>query len=191
VIKAVIFDNFGVIYPQAMGKFFDEHYELFKSSPEVLDRLNYQIDLGEITRKEFFEGLSKVSGIPALQLLKAIDRQMIQDSNLVEIIKKLKSKYKIGLISNAGKEEIAVMYRDGLDKLFDTMVVSYEVGVTKPSPAIYRECTKRLSVEPDECLFVDDSQTNLDGAQKVGMEVLPYPEFGKIPDELEKLIKES
>jgi FMN phosphatase YigB (HAD superfamily) len=187
MIKAVIFDNFGVLYPQAMGKFFNDHFDLFKDSPEILDKLNSQIDLGQITRREFFDGLSDVCGIPAVNIMSEIDRQMIPDDNLVKLIKKLRDKYKLGIISDAGKEEIAVVYNDGLDDLFNVILASYQVGLTKPSPSIYMECAKRLGVEPPDCVFVDDSQKNIEGAQKVGMQVIYYPEFGKIPKTLKEL----
>jgi HAD superfamily hydrolase (TIGR01509 family) len=188
VIKAVIFDCFGVLYPQAMGKFLKENADLFENGAETLSRLNKQIDLGIITRNEFFAGLSRATGLPADKLKAEIDRQLVADDNLVGLIKKIKQQFKTGVISDAGKEEIEIIYIDGLDRIFDVIVASYQVGVTKPAPEIYLECSKKLGVEPSECLFVDDSRTNLDGAQEVGMQTLHYPIFGKIPEELEKII---
>jgi HAD superfamily hydrolase (TIGR01509 family) len=187
VIKAIIFDNFGVLYPQAMGQFFKENETLFSGNPEILDKLNSQIDLGQITRKEFFEGLSSVAQIPADELQANIDRQMIPDKNLAALIRKIKPNFKTAIISDAGKEEIAVIYNDKLDSLFDEIVVSYQVGVTKPAREIYLECASRLDVKPSECIFVDDSETNLKGAREAGMQALLYPEFGKIPKELKQL----
>ena len=59
MIKAVIFDCFGVLYPQALGVFLDRHQNPFSNNPELLDRLSLQVDLGQITRADFFAGLEK------------------------------------------------------------------------------------------------------------------------------------
>jgi HAD superfamily hydrolase (TIGR01509 family) len=113
--------------------------------------------------------------------MEEIDSQMNVDRNLVALIEKLKPKYKIGFLSNAGREEIEPIFRDKIDRLFDSTAVSYEVGVVKPDAQIFLVSAQRLGVEPEECLFVDDSMTNIDGANGVGMKTLFYPTFGEIP----------
>lgn len=59
--------------------------------------------------------------------------------------------------------------RTGWDALFDVVVISGEVGLRKPDPAIYRLTAERLGVEPARCVFVDDSPLNVRAAQGVGM----------------------
>ncbi len=181
MIKAIIFDCFGVLYPQASGDFFKRHKNLFKNSPAALDKLNSQIDLGEITRAEFFNGLQKITGMDAHKIQAEFDEQLFVDAKLVKLIQKLKPAYKIALLSNAGKEEIEVIYRDKIEGLFDAITVSYEVKSVKPGPEIFLICTKLLNVKPEECLCVDDSQKNIEAAKKLGMKTIPYPNFGKIP----------
>ena len=186
-IKAIIFDCFGVLYPQAAGEFFEKNKSEFSGNENALDELNRQIDLGEITRTEFFAGLEKASGIPAKAIRSEIDSQLKADKRLLELIKELRKKYRIGLLSNAGEEEIVIIYRDEIDSLFDAVAVSHEVGVSKPEPEIFLICAQRLGVDSHECLFVDDSAINLEAAKKLGMETLDYPKFGKIPSRLTQL----
>jgi len=140
MLKAIIFDCFGVLYPQASGNFYKSHEKLFQSHLEVLDGLNLEIDMGEISRKEFFAGLKKVTGIPAKVIQHELDSQLILDQKLASLIKKLKTRYKIGLFSNAGEEEIEIIYRDKIDGLFDAMTVSYELKSVKPNPQIFITC---------------------------------------------------
>ncbi len=185
--KAIIFDCFGVLYPQATGAFFEKHKEQFSNSSEALDDLNLKIDLGKINRAQFFAGLEASSGIPASEIQEEIDSQLIVDNKLITLIKRLKHKYKIGLLSNAGEEEIAIIYRDKIDFLFDVQAVSYEVGSVKPDAALFITCTDRLGLAPEECLFVDDSRSNIDAARKLNLDVLHYPVFGQIPSELSNL----
>jgi len=59
--------------------------------------------------------------------------------------------------------------RAGWDELFDTVVISGEVGMRKPEPEIYRLAATRLGVEAAECVFVDDLAPNIRGAVAVGM----------------------
>lgn len=54
-------------------------------------------------------------------------------------------------------------------QLFDTVVISGEVGLRKPEAAIYRLTAERLGVPPRACVFVDDLQVNVRGAVAVGM----------------------
>ena len=188
MIKAVIFDCFGVLYPQAVGQFFERYKDLLGDDSTALDQLNLQIDLGKITRAEFFAGLAEKIGMPADKIQSEIDRELVADQQLVEFIKKMKKTYKTGMLSNAGKEEIAIVYRDRLDGLFDSITVSYEAGIVKPSSEIYLICAQRLGVDPTECLFIDDSVINIDAAQKLGMKTILYATYGMLPEELTTLI---
>ena len=53
--------------------------------------------------------------------------------------------------------------------LFDTVVISGEVGLAKPSAAIYRLTARQLGLRADECVFVDDLAINVHGAAAAGM----------------------
>ncbi len=56
-----------------------------------------------------------------------------------------------------------------VEKQFDVLINSAEEDVRKPDPKIYHITTERLNVKPEECIFVDDDQGNIDGAEKLGM----------------------
>lgn len=53
--------------------------------------------------------------------------------------------------------------------LFDTIVLSGEVGVAKPDPVIYLLAADRLRLTPEQCVFVDDLRSNVLGAAATGM----------------------
>jgi 2-haloacid dehalogenase len=59
---------------------------------------------------------------------------------------------------------------DGFFRRFRDIVVSGEVGLLKPDPAIYYLALRRFGLKPAEALFVDDRQINVDGAEGVGMQ---------------------
>jgi HAD superfamily hydrolase (TIGR01509 family) len=190
-LKAIIFDCFGVLYPDSYGAFFAKHHDLFNNDPHTFDTLNNQIDLGEIMEADLLAGFAKETGIPADLIRAEIEAHNHVDMELVELIKRLKTAYKIGLISNAGEEEITILVRDKVDVLLDAQVVSYEIGHAKPAPEIYRACIQRLAVQPEQCLFIDDNMVNIDAARKLNMKALHYPNFGNPPELLLNLVPGS
>ena len=59
--------------------------------------------------------------------------------------------------------------RSQLEALFDTWVISGEVGVRKPDPAIYALAVERIGLAAEACVFVDDLPGNLKPARALGM----------------------
>lgn len=53
--------------------------------------------------------------------------------------------------------------------LFDGIVVSGEIGLVKPDPAIFRHLLQRFRLSAGQCLFVDDAPANVEGARAAGM----------------------
>lgn len=61
-----------------------------------------------------------------------------------------------------------------LDTAFDAVVVSCEVGLLKPDPAIFRLCLERLAVEAERALFVDDRDENVKAAGRLGIRIFHF-----------------
>ena len=77
--------------------------------------------------------------------------------------------------------------KDGINinHYFKGLITSFEAGMMKPDPEIFRYTAAKLGIDPAETLFLDDSQKNLDAASSVGYHtalVPPGTEFiDKIP----------
>jgi len=56
-----------------------------------------------------------------------------------------------------------------LQELFDTRFLSHELGLVKPDREIFEHVVTGLGCAPDEVLFLDDNQLNVDGARSVGL----------------------
>jgi putative hydrolase of the HAD superfamily len=79
------------------------------------------------------------------------------------------------MLSNGVPEIVEVFRRErDLDAFFDAVVISYEVGCSKPDPKIYRLCLDRLGVDAARALFVDDLPQNLETAAELGMQTLHF-----------------
>jgi 2-haloacid dehalogenase len=68
---------------------------------------------------------------------------------------------------------------------FEGVVISGEVGVAKPDPAIYRIAIERLALEPERTLFVDDMPVNVEAARACGIEAVVFEGPGKLRKDLE------
>ena len=81
---------------------------------------------------------------------------------------------KTGIVANAWPDPGRVLRRDiesyGLTPLLDVIVLSEEVGVSKPDPEIFLHALRTIGVEPEAAMFVGDGLVNdVQGAANVGM----------------------
>ena len=80
---------------------------------------------------------------------------------------------RIGLITNCFSEEAKLIRESALFEYFDAPCLSWELGVRKPDPAIYRTCLRRLGIAPEECLYVGDGGSQeLEAARALGMQAV-------------------
>jgi HAD superfamily hydrolase (TIGR01662 family) len=97
------------------------------------------------------------------------------DEHAAEVLRKLQGKYKLGIVSNFAIPECVVKLLEthGLDKFFDVVVVSGAVNKRKPSPEIFQQALKKLSVDAAETVFVGDTvDADIKGAKDMGMKTI-------------------
>ncbi|MFW2544912.1 HAD family hydrolase [Primorskyibacter sp. 2E107] len=61
-----------------------------------------------------------------------------------------------------------------LGEIFETLVVSGDVKLIKPDPAIYRLFCDLAGLAPQDCVFIDDKDANCDGARSIGMDAIHF-----------------
>jgi putative hydrolase of the HAD superfamily len=76
---------------------------------------------------------------------------------------------------------------DVFDGMFDTVVISGEVGMRKPEQRIYLHTCERLGLRPDECVFVDDLPHNVTAAVTAGMVGVHHTSYATTESELSAL----
>lgn len=92
--------------------------------------------------------------------------------DIIPTINKLKdSGYKIGVISNGlAVKQWEKLVRLGMAGMFDAVVVSEELGVSKPDPKIFEKACEEIGVDCESCIYVGDRlDSDILGANKVGM----------------------
>jgi HAD superfamily hydrolase (TIGR01509 family) len=90
----------------------------------------------------------------------------------IQVLSVLKEKYVLALVSNCVIGMSNVIEALGLSCFFEAVVLSYEVGVRKPDTRIYLEALQRLRLNPDQCAFVADEISDLEGAREVGLKTI-------------------
>ena len=79
--------------------------------------------------------------------------------------------------------------REDWPRLFDATVVSHEVGLRKPDPAIYELALQRLGVGAESVVFVDDMQPNIDAAAAMGMATVLHVDHATTATALKELLR--
>jgi putative hydrolase of the HAD superfamily len=189
MIKAIIFDCFGVL----VGKGFHEIYRELGGDPSkdrtFIDELLDKANMGKISQKEFRNEMQRQLSISSEEYQRAIDEFEQPNYTILNHAASLHKKYKTAVLSNAN---VGVLQRkiseEWLHKCFDQLVVSAEVGYIKPQPEIYKLAAQRLGVKESECVFIDDKTVYCDAARQVGMKTIWYQDFDQFKNELEKLL---
>jgi putative hydrolase of the HAD superfamily len=95
----------------------------------------------------------------------------------LELLEKLRKKYRLLLLSNSNPlhvEVSAAIALQGTGKTirdyFDKCYFSYEMGLTKPDPAIFEALLADAGLEATECLFLDDGPKNIEAAKRLGIQ---------------------
>jgi FMN phosphatase YigB (HAD superfamily) len=186
-VKAIIFDCFGVLTTDIWLAFCDS----LPHGTDLLEAsaLNKAYDKGIISFEEFRDGVKDVTGQfpPDIDALHGSD--VVKNVALLDLIRKLKPEYAIGLISNISSDWITSEFLT-LDEqqLFDTMVLSYETGMIKPDPRMYMLACERLRVAPHEALMVDDREQYVEGAREIGMSGIVYEDMRSFKQQLNELL---
>jgi epoxide hydrolase-like predicted phosphatase len=111
------------------------------------------------------------------------------DQALVRFLCGLRPRYKTAILSNAWSNAREVFVQKyGLGDAVDLMVISAEEGVMKPVPQIYQITLERLAVRPEEAVFVDDMERNVEGARAVGMWAVQFKDTEQTLTELREYL---
>lgn len=197
-IKALILDYGGVIsYPQNLENVNNLCQRLQQSASDfqtIYRSLRAPYDSGHHSAQHYWRNVLQASQLDPNGF--AIDELIHEDVQswtrlneaMVQFIAESKGKFhKLAIISNMTRETLALMRREfAWLALFDELCFSCELGANKPGRAIYETCLNNLNLLPNECLFVDDSLENVEGALKVGIHAIHFKTFAEFLQELEE-----
>lgn len=187
-IKALVFDNFGVLMDVVYGSL--RHVLPVEARARLLSILD-EADNGRISAddelKQIVELLNEYNLDGAEQVAKAIQFSEKNDELLNFILEK-RGQYKTAMLSNVSAVIWNYYTPEQMDKYFDRVVLSYQEAIAKPAPRIYQLVCERLGVEPSECVFADDNEVNVDAANKIGMHGIVFTNNSDYFAKLEEIL---
>ena len=77
-----------------------------------------------------------------------------------------------------------ILAQQELERLFDVMVISAEVGLTKPNAPIYQRLLAELALPAAQCFFMDDNLVNVTAAQALGIEAVLFTSVEQLQADL-------
>ncbi len=185
-IKNIVFDLGNVL----LNLDFDASIKAFKKlglNEEVVDSQQayadpvfYDLEVGRITPEKFRARVRQILNNPDAtdQNIDDAWSAMILDvpAHRVEVVQKLKEKYRLYLFSNTNIIHISRLHAQfkkehGIEfsSLFHKDYYSHELHERKPELASYRKMMSQAGIIPEETLFIDDLEKNIRGAQMAGM----------------------
>jgi glucose-1-phosphatase len=113
------------------------------------------------------------------------------DEPLVAYIRNLRTRYKIGLLSN-NFPNLRKLITDTwkIADAFDEMIISAEIGVLKPEAQAYQIAMDKLDVQAAETIFIDDFEHNLAGARAVGIQTILFRSSEQVIHDLNQMLGE-
>lgn len=131
-------------------------------------------DSGKVSFDHFAEALLKEVGSDTDKetfkvAFKAWPRGLFDGA--LSLVDSVKPEYHRAILSNTNAAHWPrLMEEMGLSGKFHSYYASHLVGATKPDKAIYQHVLEQLQVPPEEILFIDDNQVNIDTARNMGMQ---------------------
>lgn len=170
-IKAIIFDLGGVLFnnPFSSNKFFTNYRKEWNKTK-----------MGEITSEEFYKIIAEKENKTVEELKNESYTQMTIDESIKILILKLKEKYKIGFLTNNIKD----LYEKNL-KLWNIeeagkVVTSFKDKVIKPETDAIELIIKKLNVNKEEVVFVDDNKDTIERYTRAGIKSITFKDYDKL-----------
>ena len=107
--------------------------------------------------------------------MRELSRAVLFPPHHAALLRELRARYRLAVVSNFDYAPTArgILEREGIDHLFETVVVSDEVGWRKPQPVIFETALRRLGVSNREAVYVGDrADLDVAGAHGVGMDAV-------------------
>lgn len=195
MIKNIIFDLGKVLVSFHPEKFINENVD--EKYREDFYRVVFggqpwaDLDRGTLEYSDAVQIFSEELPQCAKQIKSLFDRKIIDcispiEDN-VEIMKSLKGKYNLYILSNFHYPAFDNVFQNWeFFKYFDGKIVSGHCKLLKPEKEIYELLLNTYSLVPEECLFIDDVKANIEGAQKCGISGIQLTS----PELLKEVLKE-
>ncbi len=187
-IKAIVFDCFGVLYTGSLAEL-ASHCQNEADIKEAYDSTR-AADHGFLSRDDYIAKLVSLTGLARREVIGLMGDAQVRSRAVFDYAAELKTRgYKIAVLSNIGRDTIQKLFNDADYELFDEIVASGDIGVTKPHITAYDRTLEKLRVRPEESIMIDDAYSNVSGAIEAGMRGVVFTSFVDMKTKVEELLR--
>jgi len=187
-IKAIVFDCFGVLYTGSLAEL-ASHCQNEADIKEVYDSTR-AADHGFLSRDDYIAKLVSLTGLARREVIGLMGDAQVRSRAVFDYAAELKTRgYKIAVLSNIGRDTIQKLFNDADYELFDEIVASGYIGVTKPHITAYDRTLEKLRVRPEESIMIDDAYSNVSRAIEAGMRGVVFTSFVDMKTKVEELLR--
>lgn len=184
MIKTVIFDLGQVIVPFDLERGFQALGKLYSLPPEQVGAKIASTDLmerfekGFVASKDFHRALSALLGINTdyKHFCAAWNSIFLPETLIPEgLVAALRKRHRLLLLSNTNAIHFEMIRHNyPVLRLFDSYILSFEVGAMKPSPEIYRVAISSAGCLPGEIFYTDDRPDFVEAARREGIQAVQF-----------------
>ncbi len=203
LIEVILFDLGNVILPF-------NHYQIAEKLSRFSQRKTFQdpqkifsylfdfekgavngYEVGKVSSIQFFKSLKEYLHLSLSfeEFIPIWNDIFTEDQEVSDIIRSLKGKKRLGLISNTNPLHMDyIASKFPVVRIFEKWILSHEVGFKKPAIEIFQKAMDWASVKPEEILFIDDIKGHVDVAVSLGMQGIPFTSAHEFKGALRKFL---
>ncbi len=190
MIKAVIFDCFGVLYLDPSLRFYEKYVSDFEEQREAIMAIDRAYDRGIMSEEQNNRAIAELTGLSYDLVHGKVRGEHVRNDALLSYSQTLRADMKVGMLSNIGHGGMEYFFSEReRAEYFDEVILSSDVGMIKPERDIFLLMAVRLGVTPDECVMIDDREDNVLGARAAGMKAILYTSVEQCRRELAALVE--
>lgn len=198
MIKAIFFDFDGVLTRDKSG-YLTTCRNLHKYTGIPLEKLSSACRTsgdyynGYVSTEKFWEGVCRKLGRKLdIELLRRAYREVPVDPRMMNLARDLRRKYKVGIITDNPKERFdSLMIILKLDARFDSIMASSLLHSSKNEEGIFRYALDSIGLSPGECVFIDNSEKNLEIPGKMGFRTIHFDDEKRDMEGLKSNLRKS
>lgn len=198
-VKAILFDLGNVTVNFDHNFAVDKIINLTHKMPQEIYQLFFDSNItglfeeGKVSSDDFYQRVNRMLGLGiSYESFKLIWNEIFflteDNYKIHSLIKKFKNRLVLVLVSNINKLHYEYLIkRYDIFKEFDKFVLSYEVGVRKPDPLIYKKALDEAGVAIEEVIYIDDREDLISEAKKIGIRSIRFNDYEQLNNDLEKI----
>jgi len=198
MIRAVIFDFGRVISAQKPATLFRTYEKDLGIPAGTINKLMFDSQawmdalVGSKTLDTYWEAIGPELGLKTKREIDSFRRRYNADEAINEgvlaLIQRLHARFKLAVLSNSPPGLAEWLSEWEILDFFDVVCCSRDEGVVKPDYAAFELTLKKLGVEPEEAVFIDDTYENVKAAREMGLYGILFTTAEALGEELDEVL---